>query len=148
NVTGGKSAWQVHGNWTVPNLIPVVTADSVTPTSGAGPTQTFALQYSDSFGATDFSTTWVWFNETFASTAANSCMLYYDRPADTIYLLNDGAGTWMPGTPGTGSTLQNNQCRVDLSGSSVVLSGNTLTLNLAMTFKPPYAGAKNVYMYG
>ena len=31
--------------------------------------------------------------------------------------------------------------------TSVVLSGNTLTLNLAMTFKAAYAGAKNIYMY-
>jgi hypothetical protein len=28
------------------------------------------------------------------------------------------------------------------------MNGNTLTLNLAMTFKPAFAGAKNIYMYG
>jgi hypothetical protein len=26
-------------------------------------------------------------------------------------------------------------------------SGSTLTLNLAMTFEPAYAGAQNIYMY-
>jgi hypothetical protein len=33
----------------------------------------------DSLGALDMRTAWVWFNTTFAQSAANSCMVYYDR---------------------------------------------------------------------
>ena len=63
-----------------------------------------------------------------------------------LSLLSDGQ-TWMAGIPGGEGSLQNSQCAVNLTTSSVSISGNTLTLNLAMTFKPAYAGAKNIYMY-
>ena len=79
-----------------------VTADSVTPASGAGGTQTFALQYSDTAGASNFSTVWVWFNASFGTSSANSCMVYYDRGAGTLYLINDAGTAWLPGTPGAG----------------------------------------------
>jgi hypothetical protein len=87
------------------------------------------------------------FNATFASVSNNSCMLYYDRFRAALYLLNDSANSWMPGTLGSGTTLQNSQCGVSLGGSSVTASGNSLTLNLAMTLRAAYAGTKNVYMY-
>jgi probable HAF family extracellular repeat protein len=147
NRSGANSGWNDRGDWTVPVVTAVVTADSVTPASGSGTTQTFALQYSDTLGAADLSTTWVWFNATFSNNSSNSCMLYYNRAAGQINMLNDAGTTWMPGTLGSATTLQNNQCSINLGSSSVVLAGNTLTLNLAMTFKPAYAGAKNVYMY-
>jgi len=147
NAGGSNSGWQDRGDWTVPAVAVAITADSVTPASGNLASQTFALQYSDTLGAADLSTTWVWFNATFAATSSNSCMLYYNRSAGQLNLLNDAGTTWMTSTPGSATTLQNNQCSVNLAGSSVVLSGNSLTLNLAMTFKPAYVGAKNVYMY-
>jgi hypothetical protein len=143
---GTNSGWQTRGTWTAPSAT-TVTADSVTPSSGAGASQTFALQYSDTAGATNFSTVWVWFNAAFAG-GANSCMLYYNRAAGVLNLLNDAGAQWMPGTPGASATLQNLQCAVNLAASSAVLAGNTLTLNLAMTFKPAYAGAKSVFMFG
>jgi Zn-dependent metalloprotease len=147
NTSGANSGWNDRGDWTVPVVSAVVTADAVTPASGSGATQTFALQYSDTLGATDLSTTWVWFNATFAATSANSCMLYYDRAAARLNLLNDAGSVWSGGSLGAASVLQNNQCSVNLASSSVALSGNTLTLNLAMTFKSAFGGAKNVYMY-
>ncbi len=147
NASGGNSGWQDRGDWTVPSVVAVITADSVTPNSGSGASQPFALQYSDSLGATDLLTTWVWFNATFASSAANSCLAYYDRPANTIFLLNDAGTAWSSGSPGTGATIQNSQCAIALGSSGVAPSGTTLTVNLAMTFKPAFAGAKTTFMY-
>jgi hypothetical protein len=145
---GINSGWQDRGDWTVPSVVAAVAADSATPNSGSGPSQTFALQYSDTLGATDLSTMWVWFNATFAATSANSCMLYFSPATLTLRLLDDAGTTWMQGTIGTAGFLQNSQCSVGLSGSSYTPTGTTLTLNLAMTFPSSYAGAKNVYMYG
>jgi Zn-dependent metalloprotease len=147
NASGSNSGWQDRGDWNVPGITALVTADSVAPNVGSGASQLFALQYSDTLGATDLSTVWVWFNATFSNNSSNSCMLYYNRAAAQINMLNDAGTTWMPGTLGSATTLQNNQCSINLGGSSVVLNGNTLTLNLAVTFKPAYAGGKNVYMY-
>jgi hypothetical protein len=50
-----------------------------------------------------------------------------------------------PMTLGTAGTLQNSQCAVNVGSSSGALSGNTYTLNLAITFQGGFTGAKNVY---
>jgi hypothetical protein len=148
-VDGVASGWQDRGDWTVPaGAVPSVTADSVNPPSGSGTAQTFALQYSSSAGATSVSEAWVWFNATFATTAANSCLIFYERATQVVWLLNDAGTTWVAGAPGVTSTLQNSQCAIALANNGVVLSGNTLTLSLAITFTASFSGVKNVYMYG
>jgi hypothetical protein len=147
DVSGSNSGWQQRGTWTVPSGIVTVTANSVTPSSGSVATQTFALQYSDSAGAASLQTVYVYFNATLAS-PSNSCFLYYNIAANQINLLNDAGVAWMTATPGAGTTLQNSQCWLNVAATSVAQNGNTLTLNLAMTFKTAFAGAKYIYMYG
>jgi hypothetical protein len=76
-----------------------------------------------------------------------SCTIYYDRTANTLWLLNDPASAWLgPLTPGAAASLQNSQCTLNAAGSSVSGLGNNLTVNVALTFKAPFAGAKNIYM--
>jgi hypothetical protein len=142
-----NSGWQTRGTWTVPGGGAAVTADSVTPNAGTGATQTFALQYSDSGGGVNLTQTWVWFNATFASTAANSCLVYYDATTGQLNLINDGGTGWLSAALPGGATLQNASCAIALGSSSRVISGNTMTLTLALTFKPAFSGGKNVYMY-
>jgi hypothetical protein len=36
---------------------------------------------------------------------------------------------------------------VNMASSTVTLNGNTLILNVAMTFSPGYGGAKNIYLW-
>src|SRR5262245_14895536 len=107
-----NSGWEDRGDWRGVGIGNAVTADYVTPSSGSGSTQAFALAYSSTQGATDLSQTWVWFNATFAASAANSCLAYYDWAANTVNLLNDAGTTWMPGVMGSATTLQNSQCAV------------------------------------
>ncbi len=145
--SGSNSGWQPLGTWTVPGGASGPTAVSVTPSSGSVASQTFALQYSDTAGAANLQTVWAYFNGTLASPATNTCLLYYNLTANVVNLLNDNGSTWQTATPGTAATLQNSQCSLNVAGTSVALNGNTLTLNLAMTFKPAYAGAKNIYLY-
>jgi hypothetical protein len=154
NAAGANSGWQDRGDWSVPASAPpiiapsgTVSAVSVTPSSGSGSTQTFALQYSNTNGATSLKTAWVWLHATFAANSANSCLAYYDRPSGTLRLLDDASSVWIPGVPGTNGTLQNSQCSVALAGTSASISGTTLTLNLPVTFKSGYTGTKNVYLY-
>src|SRR6266487_4320023 len=88
------AATEVDGQVTAPKTHrghhrrPVVTAESVTPASGNGISQTFILRYSDSAGFDDLATTWVWF-KTPLRPRANSCLAYYDRAAFTVSLLDD-----------------------------------------------------------
>jgi uncharacterized membrane protein len=148
NAGGTTSGWQTRGSWTVSGSAVVVTADAVSPNTGAGAAQTFMLQYSDTAGATDLSTAWVWFTPAFSSAPANSCMVYYDRAANTISLLNDAGTAWTPAVVGSGGTLQNSQCALALDGTTTAtLNGTALTLSLSMTFHPSFNGAKNIYMF-
>jgi hypothetical protein len=146
DVSGTNSGWMQQGTWTVPAAITPV-AVSVTPNSGSGTGQTFALQYSDAAGAGNLQQVWVYFNSTLANPASNACMLYYEIATSQINLLNDNANAWMPATLGSATTLQNSQCSLNVATATVDLSGGTLTWNLAMTFQAAFAGANNIYLY-
>jgi hypothetical protein len=120
------------------------TAVSVSPNAGSGSAQTFAFVFSDPNGAANIVSTQMDVNATL--TAAGACYLYYGRASNSIQLANDGGSFGAALTIGSAGTQQNSQCIVDAGASSVNLSGNTLTVNLALSFKPAFAGAKNVYM--
>ena len=79
---------------------------------------------------------------------AGSCALYYDNTTNSVYM-NQGTGSSFTGpmTVGTAGTLQSSQCTLDVGASSVSKSGNDLTVNLALTFSPSFAGSKTVFMY-
>ena len=146
DVSGSNSGWQQEGTWTVSVASGVPTTVSVTPSSGSGASHSFALQYSDTAGAGSLQFVYAWFNTNLTS-AASSCILYYQPATNQLNLLNDGATAWQAATLGSATILQNSQCSVNVATATAVPSGNTLTLTLAMTFQPAYAGAKNTYMF-
>jgi hypothetical protein len=143
------SGWSNLGSWTVTSgggggsngpPAPV----SVTPNSSSGSSQTFAFTFTDPNGATDIVSTQMDINAQLSST--NACYFYYSRASNALYLAND-AGAWQgPVTVGGSGTLSNSQCSVNAGTSSMSVSGNTLTLNLAVSFEAGFAGAKNIYM--
>jgi hypothetical protein len=116
----------------------------VTPNSGSGSTQTFVFQFSDPQGAADLSTVAVLFHSNTDTAAA--CAILYDRAANTLALLSDSGSVPSSAlTPGSGSQ-HNSQCALSGAGSSVSLSGNILTLSLALTFQAAFAGTQNIYL--
>jgi hypothetical protein len=147
DVSGTSSVWQQLGSWTVSGGAGAPAPVSVTPSSGSGASQTFALQYSDTAGAASLQQVWVYFNSTLANPAGNACLLYYSAAANQISLLGDNGSAWQAATLGSAATLQNSQCSINAATTTVALSGNTFTWNVAMTFKPAYAGAKNTYLH-
>jgi hypothetical protein len=147
DVSGAKTGWQQLGAWTVTSTAGTPSTVSVTPSSGSGTSQTFALAYSDTAGASSLTQVWAYFNATLANPASNSCLLYYNTANNQINLLSDNATAWMPATLGSATTLQNSQCSLNVATATVVPNGNTLTLNVTVTFKPAFAGAKNVYLH-
>jgi hypothetical protein len=137
------SSWATLGTWTAGPPPPPPSAVSVTPNAGSGSTQTFAFAYTDSLGASDIAFAQMDISATLAVNGA--CYLYYVRGPNKIYLASDN-GVWQGPIPmGVAGTLQNSQCTVDAGASSVLASGNNLTVSLAITFKPAYSGAKNIY---
>ena len=78
----------------------------------------------------------------------NACYLAYAVPSQTLYLVTDAgqAGGPYAGSVALGNTsaIQNSQCSVVLTSASG--SGNTLTLNLSITFKPGFGGNRIIYV--
>jgi hypothetical protein len=142
---GLNSGWQTLGTWNTAAPQPP-TAVSVTPNSGAGTSQSFTFQFSSANGYGYLKTVYMLFNGALSS--ANGCKLEYLQSKNALYLYTD-AGSAMTGpvTPGVAGTLSNSQCTVNAGTSSVSGVGNTLSLNVAVSFTTAFAGLKNVYGY-
>lgn len=126
-----------------PNVAP--SAVSVTPSSGAGRTQTLSFLFSDPNGSSDLRVALLVINPILS--AAASCHVYFDRASNSVYLMNDIATAWFgPANLGAATTLQNGRCAVHTGSSSTIQTGNNLTLNLSFTFLPP-SGTRTVFMY-
>lgn len=83
-----------------------------------------------------------------ALNGAQACWIVYDKAANAVFLANDAAtGTVGSAAPGTNATLQNSQCTVNLVGSTVSGSGNTLTLVLNLGFNHSFAGTQTIFLY-
>ncbi|MGA8029093.1 MAG: Ig-like domain repeat protein [Bryobacteraceae bacterium] len=140
---GKESGWVNAGTWTpgaasAPSIVPL------SPNTYSGSPQTFALTYSDTGGPPDLHYVIVNFNTSTAS--SQGCVVYYNQDNNNLSLLNN-AGSGIQGTiqPGSGS-VSNSQCTITGSGTTVVPSGNNLTLNLEVTASSSFTGTQNIYM--
>lgn len=120
-------------------------AVSVTPASGSGASATFTFVFSDPDGDANLYSAAIIINSVLNGKQA--CYLTYD-PADSSVSLAGDDGTVATRIPlGSVATAQNSQCSVQGAGSSASLSGTSVTLRLALAFRPSFAGNKNIYMF-
>jgi uncharacterized repeat protein (TIGR01451 family) len=126
--------------------IPPPEAMSVTPNTGSGQgPMVFSYLYSDAAGYQNITNAYVLVNAT--QTWTGSCGIMYVSSSNTLYMARDTGSGWLgPATIGHPGTLQNSQCTLDPSASSVNGSGIDLTLNLALSFQPSFTNLKHNYM--
>lgn len=143
--TSLSSGWQNRGSWTVPsenNSGPNVVA--VSPSSGTGSTQSFTFTLTDASGGGNISWLHAVFNTSLSTGSA--CYFAYERASNLLYLANDPAtATIGTLTPGSSNTVENSQCILNGSGSSVSVSSAGMAVTVSLTFKPAFRGTKNVY---
>jgi hypothetical protein len=138
---GLRAAWQQVGTWTVGvNQAPGGLA--VSPSSGSGWSQTFQFVATDPNGWQDISWGMMLVNRAFAG--SGGCYMYFNVGARALWLSNDAGTAWIPGVLG-GGTIENSQCVVRLSESSISGEGMTFRVTVALTFKAGFEGAKGVY---
>ena len=140
------TGWEQFGGWTVVQTNEP-TPVSVSPSSGASgaSSQTFTFEYSHGAGYASFTHLYGMFHTSTGS--ANGCQLRYNRTINGLFLLNDAGTAWLGAiAPGSGSTLENSQCRLIGSSSSVYASGTVLRVAATVQFKTAFAGTKNIYM--
>jgi len=115
---------------------------SVAPASGSGSTQTFSFVYSDPGGATNLARGLFLTNS--ALNAASACFAEYNRVTGNVGLVNDAGTAWTYVPLSSSMFVQNSQCQI-LSGS-VSYAGTAMTVNLQISFKPGFAGAKTTWL--
>ena len=137
------SSWVNEGTWTpAANQPPALV--SVSPNPASGLSETFALTYSDPNGASDLGVVEVDFGP--AASPSNSCFVLYYPATNSLELLTNAGAVSSKITPGSG-TLSNSQCTITGSGTTVVRSGDDLTLNLAVTASSTYTGKQKIFMF-
>ena len=142
NLTAG---WLAAGSWNTSVVPPAApTVSGISPNSGSGQSQTFTVTLSDANGNGDIASAGFLIHN--AINATGGCYISYIRSANTIYLLRDADQAWLPLTPGSSASVQNDNCVLSGTGLSVTGLGNTLTVSLPLTFKSAFAGAKNFYV--
>jgi hypothetical protein len=115
---------------------------SISPASGSGMSERFTFSLHDTSGADHVS----WMNVMIPSAGTKkACWIAYEHASRTISLAADGASSWSYTPMGSGS-VENSQCIVNGTQSSVSSSGQVLTVNLALTFKPEFAGFKTLHV--
>jgi hypothetical protein len=121
----------------------------VSPTGRSEATQTFTFSFVDPAGYADLAVVDVLTNNFLDGIGA--CYVAFVPTSATsggLYLADNAGDAGGPYSgmvlPGNG-TVQNSQCTISGAGSSVSASGNTLTLTLAVTLAPGFAGNKVIY---
>jgi hypothetical protein len=140
SLMGGSSS---GGNGSASLVTPPATAGfSITPTTGNGQSGTFTLTYTD---AKVPSTYGVHILVSTNGDGRNACWLWYDRRYNTLSMAWDNIAGWNSNHLGINFTLQNSQCSVNTGSVSASVSGNTLTLQVPITFKSGFNGSKHIY---
>jgi hypothetical protein len=140
--------------WTTA-LSPLAASTSPAPVSanpgyGSGGSQTFAFTFFDSSGFQSLGVQNVLINNYLDG--RHACFLAFvpsGPSAGSVFLIDDRGdaggpyqGLVLPGS----QTVQNSQCAISGAGSTVVSSGDTITVTLAVTFSQTFAGNKVIYM--
>jgi hypothetical protein len=117
---------------------------SVSPASGSGLSQTFTFTFSDTGGYQSLAGGNALISSSTNGSAA--CWLYYDMSGPALWLASDDASTWSSAPVGSSNTLQNSQCSINAGGVSATGSGNTLSVQVPISFSSAFAGARTIYL--
>ena len=118
---------------------------SIVPTSGSGSSQVFTASYSRPDDMAQAATTRLLINHD--PDGRMACYVYFDRASNSFLLVNDAGDKTTRIARGAAAHLENSQCDLDGSASSVEASGNQLTMRVSLAFKHPFSGKMNVYLY-
>ena len=147
-----NSGWQSMGTWNVAGAAATGPGvGTVSPGRSTSTGQNYTFTFTDTNGYADLSVLDILTNSFLDGISA--CYIAYAPTGPStgyLYLVDDaGDGGYAPGSPvllSSGSVLQNSQCAINTAASSASASGNTLTLNLSLTFKGGFAGNQVFYL--
>ena len=123
-------------------------AGTITPSKGlslSGAAVNLTTSYSDPNGWQDLNQVQLLINT--AIDGKNCAYVKYVPSTNKLYFANDAGTAWLGGfTLGSANTIENSYGKLDCAKTTVSSSGNTLTVNWNITFKPSFVGIKNTYL--
>ena len=147
-----RAKWKQKGTWTVgtSSTPPGPSLGTVTPSSGQSPPEqevSFATTYTHSDGWQEF--LYGMFLVNTGISDKNCLQTYYNQNTDKLYIRNDTGTAWIGGfAPGSNNIIENSQAKFNCLTTTVEGSGDTLTVNWAITFKQAFSGKTyNTYLY-
>ncbi len=144
--SGGNSGWFTQGAWTVPGaVVTYPLSTGVSPATGTTATTVISYTFDDQTSAYNLKTVWALLNTSIDGRRA--CYVAYYAPGNRLYLYPDnGDGLQATNIALTGgNTIENSQCKISATGSSVTRSGQRLTLNLNVQFKSAFTGSRGIW---
>ncbi len=127
--------WVNLGDWT-PNVGPI----KVTPSGGAGLTQTFQVAYTVLNGVRDLQAAYFEIGDGLG--AQHGCFAVYVPASNSLYLFDDtNSAALGPITPGSLESVSNSQCTLSGAGGPA----NNVTVPFHITFQPGFSGTKNMF---
>jgi hypothetical protein len=117
---------------------------TVNPPGGQGSDAVFSIVYSSGAGSPARELR-ILLNS--AVDGRNASYVYYDHATNTFALVKDGGSETNSLPVGHQGVIENSQCSLDGSKSSVQVDANTAKVQLGLHFKPSFAGTKNIYTY-
>jgi len=151
----GNTDWQALGVWQAPSTqTGAIAVTGVSPVHGAaaaGTSGQFTFTLTDGKGTGDFGVVNVLVNNYIDGRGA--CYLAYVASSETLVLVDDAGdagGPWagsMVLNGGSGA-IENSQCAVSGTGSTVGYAPGVMTLTLNLTFKGGLSGNRVFYVAG
>ncbi|MEZ5354863.1 MAG: hypothetical protein R2762_19690 [Bryobacteraceae bacterium] len=144
---GDNSGWLPLGLWTVPGAATNPAVASSSPARAESSSLNISTTFTDAFGFADLTVLNLLINN--AIDGRHACYLAYVRADNNMVLVNDAGdagGPYAGSQPIPGAApIANSQCSLDTAASTVFASGNTLILNLRLTFSGAFRGNRIVY---
>ena len=114
------------------------------PAAGSGSIQQFSFTFSDQGGASNLKGLAMLFASTLS--ASNACSIVYDRNANVLSLAYDNPSSGANSiAPGSNTVISNSQCLLSGANSTVIVSANSVVINVDLAFKSTWLGDKNIY---
>jgi hypothetical protein len=146
DISDVASGWKELGTWDITTGGPIPAPDviSLSPTTGAGTSATFAAIFRHAGGISKHYLGYMLFlplPNVVSFQAQGSCLVEYNRISNGMRLINDAGNNWIgppegvPVAPGT-APLSNNACTVDVANATATLSAGDMVVRIPVTFKP------------
>jgi hypothetical protein len=144
----GADARQLSSGWITLGSFTVLTstggappvAAMIHPPSASALRQIFSLTVTDPQGGQDVSEARILAAPVLS--AAHACLVRFTASPSQIHLASDAGTSWTSATPGSGSTLQNSQCRVHAASSGLSAGTSAALFWADLEFLPSWTGTR------